>query len=327
MTILVTGSAGHLGEAIVRTLKAANEPAIGIDILASSFTDAVGSITNRDFVRSCLSDVDAVIHTATLHKPHVATHNRQQFVDTNITGTLNLLEEANSQGIGSFIFTSTTSAFGDALAPAAGIPAAWINEKVRSIPKNIYGVTKTAAEDLCELFFRRHSLPCLVLRTSRFFPEEDDNNAMRQAFADENAKANEFLFRRIDLEDAVNAHLCALERAPDIGFDRFIISATTLFSKQDLVELRGNGPHVVKKICPDYQTEYERRGWRMFDDIDRVYVNNKARRELAWTPKFDFNFVVSQLQAGEPIGSDLARIVGSKGYHHQSFDGAPYPVD
>jgi UDP-glucose 4-epimerase len=39
-----------------------------------------------------------VIHTATLHKPHVATHAYQDFIDTNITGTLNLLEEAKRQG-------------------------------------------------------------------------------------------------------------------------------------------------------------------------------------------------------------------------------------
>ncbi|NIP22337.1 MAG: NAD(P)-dependent oxidoreductase, partial [Phycisphaerae bacterium] len=52
---------------------------------------------------------DAVIHTATLHKPHVGTHSRQEFVDTNISGTLNLLEEASASGCKAFIYTSTTS--------------------------------------------------------------------------------------------------------------------------------------------------------------------------------------------------------------------------
>ena len=53
-----------------------------------------------------------------------------------------------------FVFTSTTSAFGRALTPPPGAPAAWITEDVAPVPRNIYGVTKTAAEDLCELVHR-----------------------------------------------------------------------------------------------------------------------------------------------------------------------------
>ena len=78
----------------------------------------------------CLRGMDAVIHTATLHKPHVATHARQDFVDTNITGTLSLLEEARDAQIGTFVFTSTTSVFGRALTPSRGEPAAWITEDI-----------------------------------------------------------------------------------------------------------------------------------------------------------------------------------------------------
>src|SRR5215212_180871 len=111
MRILVTGSAGHLGEGLMRTLRAQGREAVGIDISPSSHTDFVGSIADREFVDRCMRGIGAVLHSATLHKPHVATHTRQDFVDTNITGTLNLLEEAASAGVSSFIFTSTTSAF------------------------------------------------------------------------------------------------------------------------------------------------------------------------------------------------------------------------
>ena len=99
MTILVTGSAGHLGEAILRTLRRRGSPARGIDLKASPFTDAVGSIVDPGFVRAQMDGVTAVIHTATLHKPHVATHSKQAFVDTNVTGTLNLLEAAVAAGV------------------------------------------------------------------------------------------------------------------------------------------------------------------------------------------------------------------------------------
>jgi UDP-glucose 4-epimerase len=197
MRMLITGSSGHLGEALVRTLQGSGHEVVGLDVTASHFTSNVGSITDRGFVRQCVQGVDSVLHTATLHKPHVSTHTRQEFVDTNITGTLNLLEEATSSGVGSFIFTSTTSAFGGALTPPGGAPATWVTEDVRSIPRNIYGVTKTAAEDLCELFHRQHRLACLILRTSRFFPEEDDSPKVRRAYDDSNVKVNEFLYRRV----------------------------------------------------------------------------------------------------------------------------------
>lgn len=238
VAILVTGSAGHLGEALMRMLREVGNPSIGADIKQSAFTDEVGSITDRDFVKRCMRGVHAVFHTATLHKPHLATHARQDFVGTNVTGTLNLLEEATAAGIGAFIFTSTTSVFGRALTPALSSPAGWITEDVMPLPKNIYGITKVAAENLCELFHRIRSLPCVILRTSRFFPEPDDRKEIRQSYDDANAKINEFLYRRADIEDVANAHLLALEKADAIGFGCYIVSATTPFSREDLEELR-----------------------------------------------------------------------------------------
>ncbi len=328
MKILVTGSAGHLGEALIRTLKHTGHEVVGTDLLPSAFTDRVGTIADRDHVKGCMAGVEAVLHTATLHKPHVATHSQQNFVDTNITGTLNLLEEAVAAGAGAFIFTSTTSAFGDALTPSAGAPAAWITEAVVPVPKNIYGVTKTAAEDLCELFYRNFRLPCIVLRTSRFFPEEDDRAEVRQAYEDRNIKVNEFLYRRVDVEDVVSAHLLAIDQARAIGFARYIISATTPFTPEDLAELRLDAPAVLKRIAPDYEAVYAHLGWKMFPSLDRVYANERARKELGWSPRYNFSTILDHLQANEPPFSPLSRLIGSKGYHHgASFAGGPYPVE
>jgi nucleoside-diphosphate-sugar epimerase len=326
MKVLVTGSSGHLGEALVRTLRALGHEVLGLDILDSPFTTCRGSITDPSCVRRCMSGVHAVFHAATLHKPHLATHTPQDFVDTNITGTLNLLEEAVTAGVESFVFTSSTSVLGDALVPPAGTPAAWVTEEVRPIPKNIYGVSKAAAEDLCELFHRNKGLACIVLRTSRFFPEEDDNKAVREAYANDNIKLNEYLYRRVDLEDVVSAHLSAAKRGPEIGFRRYIISATTPFSLGDLPELRVDAPLAVRRCVPDYEAEYARRGWKMVPRIDRVYVNERARNELGWQPRYSFKFIIDRLRAGEDMRSPMARLVGSKGYHAEKFAEGPYPV-
>ncbi len=327
MATLVTGSAGHLGEALVRRLRARGETVGGLDILTSASTDHVGSLTERPFVRDCLKGVTTVYHAATLHKPHVATHSRQDFVDTNITGTLNLLEEAVAQGVERVVFTSTTSVFGDALVPPPGEPAAWITEDVVPVPKNIYGVTKAAAEDLCQLFRRRFGLPVVVLRTARFFPEPDDSQAMRDSYADANVKANEYLFRRVDIDDAVSAHLLAAERAEAIGFGCYVISATTPFRPADLPKLRCDAPAVVRRRVPDYEALYAARGWRMFPALDRVYVNTRARDDLGWRPVYDFARVVADLAAGRALGSRLAQEVGIKGYHAEAFAEGPYPVE
>lgn len=132
MNILVTGSSGHLGEGLVRTLQ--NHNVIATDIRPSEFTNNVGSILDREFVRHCMKDIEIVLHTATLHKPHILTRTRQDYIDTNITGTFNLLEEAVLAGVRAFIFTSTTSVFGNAIQPDSII---WVSENVAPVPKNI----------------------------------------------------------------------------------------------------------------------------------------------------------------------------------------------
>jgi nucleoside-diphosphate-sugar epimerase len=327
MRALVTGSSGHLGEALVRTLRQMQHEVVGLDVLASPFTSHVGSIVDRDFVRRSMSGTQVVFHSATLHKPHVATHGRQEFINTNITGTLNLLEEAVAAGVESFVFTSTTSVFGDALVGKAGDPATWVTEKVNPIPKNIYGVTKRAAEDLCRLYHRKFRLACIVLRTSRFFPEADDNREIRDAYSNDNVKANEYLYRRIELEDVVSAHLIAAERAPSIGFRTYIISATTPFVPEDLPDLGLDAPRVVRRRVPRYEPEYQRRGWKMFPRIGRVYVNDRAQSELGWQPRYDFAYIIERLKAGDELRSPLAQLIGSKGYHPETFRDGPYPVE
>lgn len=326
MKLLVTGSAGHLGEALVRHLRPLGHDVIGLDRQPSAFTDVVGSITDADRVARCMQGVDAVLHTATLHKPHVATHAMADFVATNVTGTLVLLEAAVAAGVDAFVFTSTTSTFGDAMRPAAGAPAAWVTEDLAPVARNVYGATKVAAEDLCRVVHQRHGLPCVVLRTSRFFSEIDDDPALRGRFSDANIKLNELLYRRVELQDVVDVHLLALQRAATLRFGHYVISATSPFRREHLAALRGDAAAVVGDLVPQHQALFAERSFAMFDDIDRVYVNQRARDELGWTPRTDFGTAVAALARGDDWRSPLAHAVGVKPYHPQAFDDGPYPV-
>ena len=84
---------------------------------------------------------------------------------------------------------------------------------------------------------------------------------------------------------------------------------------------------MVRGLFPAYEELYLERRWRMLPGIDRVYVNHRALKELAWRPRYDFGYVLGCLRRGEDVFSPLARTVGSKGYHAQSFGQQPYPVE
>jgi UDP-glucose 4-epimerase len=173
--------------------------------------------------------------------------------------------------------------------------AAWITEAMAPLePRNIYGVTKLAAEHLCRMTAQSLGLPVIILRTARFFPEADDM-AHEIAQSDENTKANEFLYRRLSVEDAAEAHVVALERAPTIGFGCYIISAPTPFSPEDGEALIADAPAVVARYFPDYPDLYRRRGWTMFASIDRVYDAGLAARELGFRCRTGFAEVLAAL--------------------------------
>jgi hypothetical protein len=80
----------------------------------------------------------------------------------------------------------------------------------------------------------------------------------------------------------------------------------------------------VRRLFPDADAEYARRGWAMFGVIDRVYVNARARAALGWRPTHDFRWVLDRLKAGQDPRSPLARAVGAKGYH--AVPTGPYTV-
>ncbi|KAL6864603.1 NAD(P)-binding protein [Trichoderma novae-zelandiae] len=319
--VFVTGSSGHLGHALMLSLPSLGFTPLGLDILSSPTTTCVGSITDQPLIASILRKhpIKHILHAATLHKPHVSSHPKSDFVQTNIAGTLALLEEAARLGpqLESFVFFSTTSAFGSALSPGPGSPAAWIDESVVPIPKNIYGVTKAAAEDVCQLFHQQHGLPVLVLRVSRFFPEQDDDEDRRNAMSDENLKVLEMAYRRCDMADIVSATVCAMNKARQIGWAKYIISAPPPFSNdvETLAALDRNPEEVFDQAVPAAASVFRERRWRHLDRVDRVYDSHKAVRELGWEPEYTFARIIEKLARGEDWRSDLVGEVGRKGYH------------
>lgn len=302
MRILLTGSSGWLGRFLAPRLRDAGHAVIGLDVAPGADTDVAGTVADAALIERVFGEhgIEAVIHGGALHKPDIVRYSKQAFVDVNTTGTLNLLEAAVRAGHDRFVFTSTTSLMiSQAIRDEAGDAAVWLDEDSGPIePRNIYGTTKYAAEQLCRLFHAEHGLNSIVLRTSRFFPEDDDTHSHPPG---ENLKANEFLHRRLTVEDAARAHLAALEKAPDIGFGTYIVSAPTPFVREDVAELKQDAAAVIARAFPEASEIFAARGWELPARIGRVYDSGRVMRELGFGFDTGFAQILAALRDGAPM--------------------------
>ncbi|RSU24270.1 NAD-dependent epimerase/dehydratase family protein [Sphingomonas koreensis] len=302
MHILLTGSSGWLGRYLAPMLRGAGHEVTGLDVAPGVDTDVVGSAADAALIERVFGEygIEAVIHGGALHKPDIVRYSKQTFVDVNVTGTLNLLEAAVRAGHDRFVSTSTTSLMiSQAIRDEAGDAAVWLDEDSGPIePRNIYGTTKYAAEQLCRLFHAEHGLNSIVLRTGRFFPEEDDTHSHPPG---ENLKANEFLHRRLTVEDAARAHVAALEKAPEMGFATYLVSAPTPFARGDAAELKHDAASVIARYFPDAPGLYAARGWVLPERIGRVYDSGRIVRELGFRFETGFPEILAALRDGAPL--------------------------
>ncbi|MBZ8140790.1 epimerase [Rubrivivax gelatinosus] len=284
MRVLVTGSSGRIGSAICTRLSR-DHAVVGLDILPSSTTDIVGSITDVNVIRQALQEVDAVVHTAALHAPHVGAIRESEFERVNVVCTRVLADEAVTAGAKRFVFTSTTALYGTA--STIHQRAGWIDESVTPEPRTIYHHTKLAAEAALEVAAQSGTLAVTILRMSRCFPEPAPLMAAYR------------LHRGVDARDVADAHAIALQTI-STGFRRYVVSGSTPFKPEDVQALARNAQSVLERRAPELVEAFKRRGWNLPNSIDRVYSPALLAQELGWSPRYGFDEVLKLLDAGSP---------------------------
>ncbi|MET1056306.1 MAG: NAD(P)-dependent oxidoreductase [Pedobacter sp.] len=280
MKILVTGSSGKLGSVTVKLLNQMGHEAWGADLLSGAATHYLTDVKNKDQMFEITKGVDAVIHTAALHGKHMDLNfSREEFVDTNIMGTLNLLNACVANGVSKFLFTSSTSIYGRSLVNTH--QAVWVDENLEVQPRDIYDITKQACEELCRDFFDREQLQATVYRVGRFLPEPAD------------LMLNHRLYRGLDERDGAEALRLAVEHDFE-QFEIFNVSGGSAFGKEDLIELKEDAAKVIAKYFPEAPNLYKYKNWQLPACIDRVYCCDKAVEILNYQPKYTFRFLLDQ---------------------------------
>ncbi|AVQ00187.1 NAD(P)-dependent oxidoreductase [Ahniella affigens] len=280
--VLVTGSSGRVGSAVCAALKAAGLTARGLDRVAGPNTQVQSEIDDLPTLRQALRGIDAVVHCAALHAPHVGQYADAEFRRINVDATRQLAELSVAMGIGRFVFTSTTALYGR----AAERPdrTAWIDIDTPAEPDTIYHHTKLDAEHVLLTLAESASISLSILRMSRCFPEPADQMAVHR------------LHRGVDVRDVAAAHAQALRQT--IGVRRWLVSATPVFKREDLPRLFDEADRVIFERAPGLAQAFAVRGWPLPRHLDRVYDPGLGPMTAGWRPAHGWEAVLNALAEG-----------------------------
>ena len=297
--ILLTGAGGFIGSHLVAALASqgasvrafvhynSSSTAGWLDRMPDLDFNRVeivrGDIRDSHGVRKAVEDVDTVFHLAALIGIPYSYHSPDSYVETNVRGTLNLLQAAREAQVSRFIHTSTSEVYGTALS----VP---ISEEHRLNAQSPYAATKIAADQLALSYYASFGLPVGIIRPFNTYGPRQSTRAViptiisqlasgkREIHLGALAPTRDFCF----VEDTVRGFLAA---ADSESFAGEVVNIGTGFeiSVGDTAKLIASLMQVDVSI-----TEEAQRVRPSSSEVERLCADNsKAKRVINWQPKYE----------------------------------------
>jgi NAD dependent epimerase/dehydratase len=295
-SVLVTGAGGFIGSHLTEKLVASGYRVRAFVhynsrnswgwLDSSKYRDDIeimsGDIRDADIVRQAIRDVKTVFHLAALIGIPYSYHSPEAYVDTNIKGTLNILQAARDFDVKKVIITSTSEIYGT----AQFIP---IKENHPINPQSPYAASKSAADLLSLSFYRSFNLPVTIVRPFNTYGPRQSARAViptiiSQILAGKKHVELGDLSPTRDLtyvEDTVDGFISAGERTKAIG-EIINLGNNSEISIGDLADMIAEYLGENIKIESIYSRKRPAKS-----EVERLIADNtKAKNILGWTPKY-----------------------------------------
>lgn len=293
-TILVTGAAGTLGQAVIPLLLDRGDTVRALDIREMSMPAARtleiirADLRDQDVLRETMVGVESVVHAAAWHGIHLRDQPAAEFWELNVDATFRLYEAAQEQGVERVVLASTMGVYGASRAAGPEGHAVRIHEGLPLLPVNVYELSKVVAEEIAASYDRRPSpIRTLALRFGMFVPEPFLHAGIR------------FLYGGVDARDVASAVIAALGRATEgQPFTALNVMSAVPYDDEDASTLRVDPMAVVARHWPDAPALMSAAGIEPWGPIHEWYEISAARDTLGWIPRFGFSQFIDALREG-----------------------------
>ena len=296
--VLVTGADGFIGSHLAETLVRKGYPTKAF-VFYNSFNSRgwldhsdpnvlremeiyAGDIRDPFGVKDAMKDCNAVLHLAALIAIPYSYQSPATYIETNISGTLNILQAAKELSLAKVVHTSTSEVYGSALT----VP---INETHPLQGQSPYSATKIGADQLALSFYRSFDTPVTVIRPFNTYGPRQSARAVIPTVISQIASGSKTiklgaLFPTRDfsyIEDTVEGFIAALS-AQNIQGETINLGSGFEISIQDLVGT------IIRLMGADCRIETEKKRYRPEkSEVDRLLSDNsKAGTLLNWRPKY-----------------------------------------
>lgn len=243
-----------------------------------------GDIRDPNGVRTAMKDIDVVYHLAALIAIPFSYHSPDAYIDTNVKGTLNILQAARDYSVSRILVTSTSEVYGS----AQYVP---IDEKHPKQPQSPYSASKIGADAITDSFYRSFDLPITIVRPFNTFGPRQSARAFIPTIITQLLNG----FKEIELGDLTPTRDLLYVKDTVRGFEA-IANTDTLIGEEvnlatqseisigevanQLISIINSSSTIVKdssRLRPEKS------------EVLRLYGSNeKMLKHTSWQPKYSF---------------------------------------